>query len=206
MLISVSDRHRIDRSRDTQRRNDFAVRSIQAIGTACLAAACALTAGCVGQSVVGVRTQPARPISTELGVQPCQFTITAIDDRRDDKSLGQLFGTTISGDEFVEWLSTGLTAIPGHVPADEPGDAPIGLRVEILKAYIQMNGSAKSANLVVRTYATVKGEAAPQVMTYRGVDTSPWNGMEVEIRRAFNRALADLQLKLGTDLSRTCKR
>lgn len=178
--------------------------SVQAV-RACLVAACTFIAGCVGQSVVGVRAPSVRPISTEVGVQPCRFTITAIDDRRDDKTLGHLFGTTISGDEFMGWLSAGLAAIPGHVPSDVPGNAQIGLRVEILKAYIQMNGSAKSANLVVRTYAAVDGEA-PQVMTYRGVDTSPWNGMEVEIRRAFNRALADLQLKLGTELSRSCKR
>ena len=181
------------------------MRPVQAVGATCLAAACTFIAGCVGQSVVGVRAQPVRSISTEAGVQLCRFTITAIDDRRDDKTLGHPFGTTISDDGFIDWLSSGLAAIPGHTPTDARGDAPVGLRVEILKAYIQMNGSAKSANLVVRTYATVDGEA-PQVMTYRGVDTSPWNGMEVEIRRAFNRALADLRLKIGTDLSRTCKR
>jgi len=180
------------------------MRSVKAVAATCLAAACVLIEGCVGQSVVGVKASRVRPISAEAGVHPCRFAITAIDDRRDDKTLGHPFGTTIRDDGFVDWLSSGLAAIPGHTPSDAHGDAPVSLRVEILKAYIQQNGSAKSANVVVRTYATVDGGPA-QIMTYRGVDTSSWNGMEVEIRRAFNRALADLQLKIGTDLGHACK-
>lgn len=157
--------------------------------------------GCVGQQPVGVKNPRAWPIAASGSSQNCAFAVTAIDDQRDDKALGHLFGTTVSGDGFVDWISGGLAAIPGH----SAGDVHVRLRVEILKAYLQMIGSSKSANLVVRVHTSVGGDA-PQIMTYRGVDISPWNGMEVEIRRAMNRALSDLQLKLHADLTRACMR
>jgi hypothetical protein len=175
----------------------------KAWAVAAIAAACALAAGCAAERVAGLNMPASRPsISVAAGAAACPFTVKSIEDRRDDKSLGQLIRTKVSGDRFDEWFANGLASIPGHT-AD---GARVEVRVEVLKAYIHGLSTLKSANLVARVSTSVDG-GAPRVTTYRGVDGSTnWNSSESEVQEAFDRALNDLQRQIGADLSQSCKR
>lgn len=167
-----------------------------------LSAACALLVGCVADRVSGLRAPDARPVPTASGnANGCPFTVKSIEDRRDDKSLGNIYHTKVAGEGFADWFANGLAAIPGHTT----GESRTELRVEVLKAYITGLNTLKSANLVVRVHATAAG-GAPKVTTYRAVDGSiNWSSTQNEVQEAFDRALSDLQRQLGEDLSRACK-
>jgi hypothetical protein len=178
------------------------VSRLRGFAVACAAAACALAAGCAAERVAGVKpstAQPARTPAAETGA--CRFTVTAIDDRREQASLGSVGHTRVDGEGFTAWFANGIAAIPGYA-----GDgAPIELRVEVLKAYVQSLATLKSANLVVRVQVAAAG-APPRVKTYRGVDGSTnWNSTENEIQAAFDAALANLKQQIGADLDGLCR-
>jgi hypothetical protein len=165
--------------------------------------ACSLLAGCAAERIAGMKpATPRAAAQTALQADGCRFTVKAIDDRREHASLGSLGRTQVGGEGFADWFASGIAAIPAYT-SDE---APIALRIEVLKAYIQGLATLKSANLVVRVQVDVNG-APFQSKTYRGVDGSiNWANTESEIQAAFDSALAHLRLQMGTDLDGLCKR
>ncbi|RST50435.1 hypothetical protein [Variovorax sp. DXTD-1] len=156
--------------------------------------------GCASDKVAGVqrRTGTAPPADA---TSACPFTLGAIDDQRDVRSLGQLGRTHIDGEDFNEWFTGGITAIPGYT-RDRAAPA---IRISVLKAYLQGLATLKSANIVVRVQFARDGAPAA-TRTYRGFDDSMnWSNSEGEIQTAFDRALNDLTAQIGTDLKKRCK-
>lgn len=160
--------------------------------------------GCRADRVDGIRTTPAfeseRPLKT--GEHSCAFSVSDITDKRGVEDLGQVIGVLVDGKGFKNWLSDGVRAIPGHTSAN----APVALKIEILKAHIHAISTHKSANIILRVQATGPG-TSQTTKIYRGVDGSVnWNGSESEIQTAFDLALVDLKRQISADLSLLCKR
>jgi len=159
-----------------------------------------LLAGCASDKVAGMhrRTGIAQPGDT---ASACPFTLGAIDDQRDVRSLGQLGRTHIDGGDFNEWFAGGIMSIPGYTR--DPA-AP-AIRISVLKAYLQGLATLKSANLVVRVQFALNGPDSA-MRTYRGFDDSMnWSNSESEIQTAFDRALTDLTRQIGMDLGKRCR-
>ncbi len=167
------------------------------------AAACVLATGCAADRVAGMKSLPSSAMqAVVVDAGDCRFSVRSIDDLRENTSLGVVGRTRVDGEEFTEWFAKGIAAIPGYTR----DGAPTELRIEILKTYIHSLGTLKSANLVVRVKG-VGGGASLLTKTYRGVDGSVnWSSSESEIQAAFDSALADLQLQMGSDLRGACKR
>jgi hypothetical protein len=163
-------------------------------------AACTLLPGCMADRVNGLRAAATEPAPRSEAVAACPFTITAIDDHREQKNLGILIRTQVDGDSFPAWFSGGLKAIPGYAPQE----APVSIRVEVIRAYIHALSTMKSANLVVRVHTTARGEP-PRTKVYRGVDGSVnWSNSESEVQTAFDNAMRHLQDQMRKDLWLTC--
>jgi len=171
--------------------------SATAITVACMAG----LAGCAADRVQGVKPGQAAATAPAGPVPSCRFSVKAVVDSRDQADLGSLFKTRVDGEGFAQWFADGIASIPGH--ATTP--APVELHIEVLKAYIQSLGTAKSANLVVKVKVAGDG-AIPSTKTYRGVDASiNWSNSESEVQAAFDAALASLRQQMSTDLAGWCK-
>lgn len=175
------------------------LRCLAAVG---IAGACVLVVGCAADRVSGLKPaaeRVARPAAAEAGA--CRFTVKAIEDRREEASLGVLLRTRVDGDGFNHWFADGINAVPGYTREA----APIELRIEVLKAYIHSIATMKSANLVVRVHVAASG-APPQAKTYRGSDGSVnWSSSEREVQEAFDNAMTDLTTQIGADLRGLCR-
>ncbi len=173
-------------------------------GRAALAVAVgALATACASESVVGVRHRaaPAAPPVTSAA-PACTFHLVAVDDHRDRQDLGQLFRSRVDGKGFPGWFSAGIESMPGQVS----GPAPVTVRIELLKAYMQSVSTMMAANLVVRVHTQVAGQPVVPKL-YRSADRSTnWFNAEAEVQNSFDRAMADLTAQLGTDLSALCPR
>lgn len=130
----------------------------------------------------------------------CPFSIVAIDDQCEEKSLGRLIRTQVDGESFPTWFAAGLKATPGYTPQG----APVTLKVEVLRAYIHALSTMKSANLVVRVHMTTP-DATQRTKLYRGVDGSTnWSSSESKVQAAFENAMNHLRQQLQRDLALTC--
>ncbi len=176
----------------------------QAFSAAALAVACtAGLAGCAADRVVGVKSGAAAATLPAGPPPSCRFSVKAITDLRGHAGLGTLVNTRVDGAGFAQWFAEGVAAVPGNTAA--PGTAPVELHIEVLKAYIQSLGTAKSANLVVKVSVTGEG-AVPSAKTYRGVDASiNWSNSESEVQAAFDAALASLRQQMSADAAGWCK-
>ena len=167
-----------------------------------LVVACTLLAGCATERTISVKPPEEQKIATTSAVtSPCQFSVKTIIDSREQMSLGMMGLTHIDGAGFQRWFESGISTIPGY----RHENAPIELRIEVLKAYIQGISTLKSANLVVRVHAIEKGNILLS-KTYRSFDNSiNWFNSESEIQTTFNNTLTDLKHQIHSDISILCK-
>lgn len=170
-------------------------------------AAVLLLAGCATSPVTGVLRSPALPPGAAVAppaatpsAANCRFQVAGIEDLRGEKSLGHIGPRAVDGQDFPGWFSDGLAQVPGY-SADA---APIQLHLQVLKAYIQTQGSLKTTNIVVRVRIESPGRAAYK-RDYRGVDDSMnWANGEGEVQEAFDRALTNFTQQLRVDLASAC--
>ncbi|HSV36643.1 MAG TPA: hypothetical protein VLI46_13860 [Ramlibacter sp.] len=156
--------------------------------------------GCAADRVSGVPPAAAAAAPVMGAPSNCRFNIEAVEDLREGVDLGSMGRTRIGGEHFRGWFNDGILAIPGH--SVQP--APIKIRIEVSKAYIQALHSLKSANIVVKVRLTSVQGTSTQKM-YRGVNASlNWSSSESEVQAAFDGALADLRRQVGADLSALC--
>ncbi|WP_151637771.1 YajG family lipoprotein [Noviherbaspirillum aerium] len=170
--------------------------------TTAMALACATLAGCASDRVSGVSTTPREIPAKARQAITCPFHIAAIKDLRSSDDLGSVMRTQVDGRDFLRWFTEGLAAMPGH----NRDSAPVSLRIEVNKAYIQGLAQLLSANILVKVYASGSGGIATEKM-YRGVGSNAnWWNSEAEIQAVFEAALHDLQRQIGTDIQELCRR
>jgi hypothetical protein len=179
----------------------FAVRTV-------VAGLCALLAACSTAPVtLDGNYRPAKRTASRANVPAvvptCDFHLANLEDRRPStETLGVLAGgVVVRSEDFPAWLRSGFATVPGYAPGPERG---IGLRVELLKAYLQSISTAKTAAIVVRV-GYPGGEAGERKVIYRGENTSTnWSSSEAETRAALDAALAEVLGKVRADLSAAC--
>ncbi|RQP25222.1 hypothetical protein [Piscinibacter terrae] len=158
--------------------------------------------GCAAERVSGLKAAAAATVSGVQAAAPsCRFSVKAIDDKRDQADLGTVHTTRVGGEGFAQWFADGIAVMPGY----SREAAPVELRIEVVKAYIQSLGTLKSANLVVKVQVAGNG-AVPGSKVYRGVDGSVnWSSSESEIQAAFDAAMTSLRQQLAADQAGWCK-
>lgn len=166
-----------------------------------LAMTMTLAAGCASDRVSGVPSPVAHLAAIAANAGTCKFSVKSVSDLREESGLGNIGRTRVGDEGFRNWFENGITAIPGY----QADTAPLTLRIEVIKAYVQGLSTMKSANLVVRVYPIDKNMALPP-RVYRGVDNSGnWANTESEIQAALDRAMNNLQLQIGADIDKLCK-
>lgn len=172
-----------------------------------LAGLCALLAACSTAPVtLDGNYRPAKRTASRAKAPPavpaCDFHLVSLEDRRSStETLGSIAGRVVHAEDFPAWLRSGFATVPGYAPGPERG---IGLRVELLKAYLQSISTAKTAAIVVRV-AYPGAEAGERQVVYRGENTSTnWSSSDAETRAALDAALAEVLGKVRADLPAAC--
>jgi hypothetical protein len=168
-----------------------------------------------GAAPVELSTQFTPPSATWLGERRsaaddvCRVRLESVADTRvDPHMMGTIAMRDIHVADSVAWFRSGIAALSRDPRLEITGDATtkdaIVLSVEIIKAYMLSQATAKSTNIVVRVRFSGRGGASAE-QVYRGLDQDVnWWSSQDETQHAFDRAMANFLEALDTDLVARC--
>jgi len=127
------------------------------------------------------------------------------DIRPDPNDLGMMIGRSVHASDSVAWLRSALEALKqdGRLRLVD-ADAQLTLRVELVKAYILVQNTQKSSNVVVRAVYS-RGDKELDTQIVRGRDEGAnWANGEEEAQGSLNRALAAAVGELDNNIRAHC--
>ncbi|HUP92580.1 MAG TPA: hypothetical protein VM074_10065 [Solimonas sp.] len=143
----------------------------------------------------------------------CAVQLGSISDARGDRSgLGDLGKVVeVQQPDFGKWVASGfellLAGSPGSagaVPATASLPGAIRIDAELLKTYVNLNGTSKAATVVVRT-RFMDGSALLLEQVYRGNESFVnWSSSAEEMQSALDYCLREILTAARDDLGQLC--
>lgn len=152
------------------------------------------------------------PRRNEQPPAPCRIAFTEVRDTRvDPLFMGDMAGRPVRAEDPVAWLKSGLASLSADkrltlVDAADPAGHHLGLKAELVKAYIESLRINKSANVVVRVTYTLNGANWGEPSSFRGADDGMnFGSLDSEAYEVLNRAMQEVIAALDKDLLVRCE-
>ncbi len=138
----------------------------------------------------------------------CAIRLADVRDiRPNPNELGMMIGRAVRASDSVAWLRSALESLKrdGRLRfVDVDSDARFVLRVELVKAYILVQNTQKSSNVVLRAVYR-RGDKDFDTQIARGSDVGAnWVNGDEEAQSSLNRALAAAVAVLSHDIVAHC--
>ncbi len=163
----------------------------------------ALVSGCQVNTVrLDGGFQPPSSKRYKVTKAKCDVHLAEFVDSRQTKSLGRV-GLTFVDSDVTQWA---LNALDFYDISKKNIEAPVSLKVSLIKAYIQALPSTMSANVVFKVQIKPYGANAYAKHRYfRGAEVDVnWNSGEGEIELAMNKAMTMATKKLWSQINTFC--
>jgi len=139
----------------------------------------------------------------------CAIRLADVRDvRPDPNDLGMMIGRAVHASDSAAWFRNAIETLKqdGHLRfVDTDADAQLVLRVELVKAYILVQNTQKSSNVVIRVVYS-KGGTEFDTQIARGRDEGAnWINGEDEAQGSLNRALLAAVGELDANISAHCR-
>ena len=130
------------------------------------------------------------------------------DVRPDPNDLGMMIGRAVHASDSVAWLRSALEILKQDsrlrlVEAD--GDAALVVRVELVKAYILVQNTQKSSNVVIRAVYSRNGQDFDTEIVRGRDEGANWVNGEDEAEGSLNRALSAAASELDNGIAAHCR-
>ena len=164
-----------------------------------------------GRIAVASRRESPRSSSAlamKGGSQPCTVHLVDVRDvRPDPNELGMMILRVVRTADSVAWVQTALGTMkqdPRLLFVGDDRNAPLVLKIELIKAYIITMNTQKSANIVLRVRYNHEGKDLDAQIA-RGRDTGAnWVNGADEAQGALDRALSAAVSDLDNEIVARC--
>jgi hypothetical protein len=151
--------------------------------------------------------ESSRP-SVETGPQ-CAVRLADVRDvRPDPNDLGMMIGRAVHASDSVAWFRVSLETLKqdGRLRfVDADADAQLVLRVELVKAYIMVQNTQKSSDVVIRVVYSRDGKDFDTQIVRGRDEGANWVNGEDEAQGSLNRALAAAVGELDSNIGAHCR-